>query len=68
MHCMLCLVSHNWTFALDPAEPEPKVQSEQAQVEKLTNLSLDQSKPGAFSHAPCFYFLNLSLFEVLVVH
>jgi hypothetical protein len=58
MHCMLCLVSHTWTFALDSAKPEPEVQSEQAQVEEFTNLSLDQGKPGAFSHAPCLLFFE----------
>jgi hypothetical protein len=37
MHCMLCLVSHTWNFALDPAEPEPEGLSELAPVEE-TNL------------------------------
>jgi endonuclease/exonuclease/phosphatase family metal-dependent hydrolase len=27
------------------AEPEPKVQAKQAQVEEFTNLALDQGKP-----------------------
>jgi PIN domain nuclease of toxin-antitoxin system len=48
MHCIMLTLAHIQPFyALDQvhAEPEAKVQVKQAQVEKFTNLSLDQGKP-----------------------
>jgi hypothetical protein len=32
------------------------------------NIVVIKANPGAFSHATCLLFLNLSLCEVLVVH
>jgi hypothetical protein len=45
MHCILCVVCHTCTFAIDHAELELKEPTEQAQVEDITNLELDQGKP-----------------------
>jgi hypothetical protein len=40
MHCILCVVSHTCTFAIDHAELELKEPTEQAQVEYFTNIDL----------------------------
>jgi hypothetical protein len=40
-------------------EPEPKVQVMQAQVEAITNLALDQGKPGVFNQYSLSFILNL---------
>jgi hypothetical protein len=54
MHCMLYLVSHICTHAIDPAELKMEVQAEQVQwvfrgpqasSGEDTNLALDQGKP-----------------------
>jgi hypothetical protein len=40
-------------------EPESEVQAEQAQVEALTNLALDQGKPWCIStNPPCLFNSN----------
>jgi hypothetical protein len=44
MHCMFCLVSHTFTFALDPVEQEPEELPEPAPAEE-TNLEQVQVKP-----------------------
>jgi hypothetical protein len=41
---MFCLVSHTYTFALDPMEPELKELPEPALAEK-TNPEQEQGKP-----------------------
>jgi hypothetical protein len=45
MHCTIYLLAHMRSFTLDRVESEPGVQAEQAQVEAITNLDLDQGKP-----------------------
>jgi hypothetical protein len=44
MHCMLYLVSHTYTFVLDPTESEPEEPPEAAPVEE-TNPEQEQGKP-----------------------
>jgi hypothetical protein len=41
MHCAILLSVCSSGFAIDHAEPESKVQAEQAQVEDFINLDLD---------------------------
>jgi hypothetical protein len=43
MHCMICLVYHTCTLALDPAELEPEELQEQALAEE-TNPEQEQDK------------------------
>jgi hypothetical protein len=43
MHYMLCLVSHTYTFVLDPVEPELEELQKPASV-KETNLEQEQGK------------------------
>jgi hypothetical protein len=46
--CTPCIthlaLSHTYACAIDHAEPEPQESTEQAQVEAITNLALDQGK------------------------
>jgi hypothetical protein len=45
MHHIILLLAHIRLFyTLDHAELKPRVQAEQAQVEAITNLYLDQGK------------------------
>jgi hypothetical protein len=43
MHCMLCLLSHTYTFALDPTKPKPEELPEPAPAEE-TNPEQEQGK------------------------
>jgi hypothetical protein len=45
-HVLHVLISpHTYAYTLDHTEPKSEVQAEQAQVEAITNLALDQGKP-----------------------
>jgi hypothetical protein len=44
MHCTIWLSAHSYPFLIIHAEPESKVQAEQAQAEDFTNLDLNQGK------------------------
>jgi hypothetical protein len=61
MHYTLCLVSHNCTFALDPAVQEPEELQELA-VEG-TNPKLEQGKPRCIKQLS----LNFVYFYILVM-
>jgi hypothetical protein len=70
MHCIILLLAHIQLFyTLDHAEPEPKVQVEQAQVEGLINLVWIKASLGALINAPCLllYFESYFIF-LMVVH
>jgi hypothetical protein len=41
MHCIILVSAHSCTIAIDHAEPELKIQTEQAQVKDFTNLYLN---------------------------
>jgi hypothetical protein len=45
MHYITLLLAHSCAFVIDHAESEFDEPMEQAQVEDLTNLALDQGKP-----------------------
>jgi hypothetical protein len=62
MHCMLCLVSHICTFALDHAGLKSEIQAEQVQwvfggpqasSSDDANIVVIKASPGEFNHAPC---------------
>jgi hypothetical protein len=61
MHCIMLFLAHLCSYTLDHAEPKLEVQAEQAQAEDLTNLALDQGKPGA-SHQYSLAFLLITTF------
>jgi hypothetical protein len=69
MHCTILPLAHIHLFTLGSAEPKSEVQAEQAQVEEFTNLSLDQGKLWCIkSLLLVFYFLNLTLCSIMIVH
>jgi hypothetical protein len=45
LHCIIWILGHVCSYALDHAEPEFEEPTEQAKVEEFTNLFLDQGKP-----------------------
>jgi hypothetical protein len=51
MHCTILPSAHSCAFTIDHAEPGLDEPIEQAQAEDLTNLALDQGKPGVMT--PC---------------
>jgi hypothetical protein len=66
MHCIMLPLAHVQLFyALDQVhvEPESEAQAEQAQVEAITNLDLDQGKPPILD----FYFwINTFMLRIIV--
>jgi hypothetical protein len=71
MQCIMLTLAHIQPFyALDQvhAEPELEVQAEQGQVEAITNLALDQGKPGALNQYSLSFILNLALYSIMIVH
>jgi hypothetical protein len=45
LHCIIFLLAHICSYALDHVEPEFEEPTEQAQAEDLANSSLDQREP-----------------------
>jgi hypothetical protein len=45
MYYIILFLAHICLYTLDHVEAKSKVQAEQAQVEELINLDLDQGKP-----------------------
>jgi hypothetical protein len=58
MHCTILLLAHSCAIAIDHAEPELKVQAEQAQVKDFTNLNLNQGKPRCITPHFLTFILN----------
>jgi hypothetical protein len=65
MHCTILFSAHVCANTLDHVEPKVEEPTEQAQVEDLTNIALDQGKPRcippiildfSFNHFLMFYF------------
>jgi hypothetical protein len=56
MHCMLCIVSNTYTFALDPAELEPEELSKPAPAEE-TNPEQARQAPVHLTLSLSFVFL-----------
>jgi hypothetical protein len=55
MHCIMLTLAHIQSFyMLDQVhvEPESEVHAEQAEVEAITNLALDQGKPRCSTPNP----------------
>jgi hypothetical protein len=57
--CHVALSSYMTFYTLDHVEPESGVQAEQTQDEAISNLVLDQGKPGAFHQCACLLFETL---------
>jgi hypothetical protein len=71
MHCTIRLIAHIWLiYPLGHmyAKSELEVQAEQAQVEAITNLSLDQGKPWCINQCSLSFILNLALCSLLIMH
>jgi hypothetical protein len=77
MHCMICLVPHTCTFALDPAEPKSEFRAEQAQgvfrgaqasSREDANIIMIKASPGAFHQSPCLLCLKFYLYYYKLVH
>jgi hypothetical protein len=64
MNCILCVVSHSYTFMIDHAKPEFEEPMEQAQVEDFTNLELDQGKRQCITPKPLSFIFE-TLFIIL---
>jgi hypothetical protein len=65
MHCIMLALAHIWLFyKLDQVhtEPESEVQAEQAQVEAITNLALDQGKTRCITPPSLIFILNYNLY------
>jgi hypothetical protein len=68
LHCIIVLLAHAFAYSLGHTEVEFKEPKEQAQVETITNLALDQGKPDA-SHQLSLAFLLITIFMLcLIVH
>jgi hypothetical protein len=67
-HALHILIStHTYAYTLDHAELRSEVQAEQAQVEAITNLSLDQGKPRCIPPIILgFYFNHYFMLYMLV--
>jgi hypothetical protein len=52
MHCTMLLLAHMCSYMLDHTELELEEPMEQAQVEAITNLALDQGKPQCITPNP----------------
>jgi hypothetical protein len=60
LHCIIWLLAHVCSYALDHAELKFEEPMEQAQVEEFTNLELDQGKP--WCRLLVFYFKSYFIF------
>jgi hypothetical protein len=52
MHHIMLLLAHMCSYTLDHIEPKLEELTEQAQVEAITNLALDQGKPRCITPNP----------------
>jgi hypothetical protein len=57
-HCIIWLLAHVCSYALDPMVPEFEEPTEQAQVEEFTKLDLDQGKPQCITPHSLTFVLN----------
>jgi hypothetical protein len=66
MHCIILLSAHVCSYMLDHTEPELEEMMEQAQVEDLVNLALDQGKSWCIPIIILgLFLLNLYIYVIL---
>jgi hypothetical protein len=68
MHFIIVILTHTYAYTLGHVEPRSKVQTEQAQVEAITNIFLSKASSGASHQLFLNFCFQLVLMLQLIVH
>jgi hypothetical protein len=64
----ILILTHAYAYTLDHAESRSEVQAEQAQVEAITSLALDQGKPRCIPTIILDFCFNYYFMLYMLVH